>query len=60
MGKKSTALPLIQSALGFAKVAQNDTLPCLTLRQSKFDATLHLRKRQDYLYGEPSLNISGS
>jgi hypothetical protein len=49
-----------QSALAFAKIAQNCTLPLMTLRQLSFDATLHLRQRQEYLYGGPDLNISGT
>lgn len=32
----------------------------MTLRQLSFDATLHLRQRQECLYGCPNLNISGT
>ena len=49
-----------QSALGFANIAQFSRLPLMTLRQLSFDATLHLRQRQECLYGCPNLNISGT
>ncbi len=59
-GEKSNPELTFQSALIFAKIAQNCTLPLLTLRQLSFDATLHLRQRQESLYGGPDLNISGA